>query len=73
MPADRSLLSRMVQGSKSFSPRRPRVRTSGSSFRLLPSGSATSVGAVMVSSSVPRRTFRPACVKICISRCTLVR
>ena len=47
MPADRSLLSRMVQGSKSFSPRRPRVRSSGSSVSSLPSGSGSAVGALM--------------------------
>ena len=60
MPAERSLLSRIVQGSKSFRPRRPRLRTSGSTVRALPSGSGISVGVLIASSSVPRRTFRPA-------------
>ena len=60
MPADRSLLSKMVQGSKSFSPNRPRLRTSGSSVITVPSGSSSGVGAVIVSSSVPSRTFMPA-------------
>ena len=63
----------MVQGSKSLSPRRPRVRTSGSSVSAVPSGSAISVGVLIVSSSVPRRTFSPAMWKICISRCTFAR
>ena len=36
-------------------------------------GSAISVGLVIVSSSVPRRTFSPAMWKICTSRCTFAR
>ena len=73
MPADRSLFSRIVQGSKSFRPRRLRVRTSGSTVRLVPSGSGTGVGAVIASSSVPRRTLSPAWWKISISRATFIR
>ena len=49
------------------------MRTSGSSVSELPSGSGTSVGAVMAASSEPRRTFRPAWWKICTSRATFVR
>ena len=62
-----------MQGSKSFSPRRFLVRTSGSTVSALPSGSGTSVGAVIDSSSVPRRTLRPAMWKISISRATFIR
>ena len=72
-PAERSLLSRIVQGSKSFRPIRLRVRTSGSTVSELPSGSGTGVGAVIVSSRVPSRTFSPAWWKISISRATFIR
>jgi hypothetical protein len=53
MPADRSLLSRMAQGSKPSSPSRYCVRTSGSSSRLWPFGSSIGVGWVISGS---RRT-----------------
>eukprot|EP01036_Dinobryon_divergens_P018409 gene18409-25079_t len=46
IPADKSLLSKMVQGSKFFSPnRRPLlIRSSGSKVMLLPSGSSIEPG-----------------------------
>ena len=59
-PALRSLLSRMVQGSKFFRPRRRLVRTSGSSITVSPPGSSMVVGALMSLDIEPSRTLRPA-------------
>ena len=47
-PADRSLFSRMVQGSKFFSPRRRLLRTTGSSVTVSPLGSSIVVGFLIV-------------------------
>ena len=60
MPADRSLLSKMVQGSKFFRPRRRSVRISGSIVMLSPVGSFSVVGSLMSGLSEPKRTLRPA-------------
>ena len=73
MPAERSLLSSTTQGSKPSTPRRLPFRTSGSSSSLPPSGSASSVGAVISGISVPMRTFMPARRRMFLSTATFCR
>ncbi len=59
-PAERSLLSRMVQGSKCFSPRRRLPRTTGSRHTVSPFGSSIFFGDLIAGSIEPTRTLRPA-------------
>ena len=67
MPADKSLLSKIEQGSKSFKPKRvlrnPR-RVRGSRTKRPPSGKSIAVGFFISSDKVPKRTLRPACRRI---------
>ena len=59
-PALKSLLSRMVQGSKFFSPRRRLLRITGSSVTVSPLGNSTVVVCLISGSIEPMRTLRPA-------------
>ena len=63
-PAERSLFSRMVQGSKSFSPSRCLLRTTGSSSTDSPVGSWMVVGSLISGLMEPMRTFSPAMWKM---------
>ena len=72
-PARKSLLSKMVQGSKSFTPRRPLVRTTGSSVMLSPPGSSMGVLFLMLGSIEPTRTLSPAMWKMRRSWARLLR
>ena len=59
-PADRALLSKMVQGSKSLSPSRNWLRTTGSSVIVSPPGISKAVGSLMSGLTEPMRTLSPA-------------
>ena len=64
VPADRSLFSRMVHGSKFLMPRRRLVRTTGSSVTVSPFGSSIVFGDLIAGSMEPTRTLSPAMWKI---------
>ena len=60
IPADKSLFSKIVQGSKSLSPRRVSLRISGSMLMTSPLGTLKLVGSLISGLSEPKRTFSPA-------------
>ena len=72
-PADRSLLSKIVQGSKFFSPRRRLLRITGSSVTVSPWGSVMVVVFLMSGLMEPTRTFSPAMLKMRTSCATFAR
>ncbi|MNY44681.1 hypothetical protein D3C86_1797300 [compost metagenome] len=63
-PADRSLLSRIVQGSKSFKPRRRLLRITGSSVTDSPLGRLITVVFLISRLIEPTRTLSPAILKM---------
>ncbi|MCY1365189.1 hypothetical protein D9M69_520250 [compost metagenome] len=73
VPAESSLLSKIVQGSKFFRPRRRLERTTGSSVTVSPLGSSIFLGDLMAGSIEPMRTLRPAMWKMRTSCATLAR
>jgi hypothetical protein len=71
MPADRSLLTRIAQGSKSSTPSRAPVRFSGSSRSFFPLAVSSSVFSLF--EKLPRRTSNPVWRRIAASVATFSR
>ena len=72
-PALKSLLSKMVQGSKSLRPKRRLLRTTGSSVTESPLGRSNTVGFLISGLMEPMRTFKPAILKIRRNWATLLK
>ena len=72
-PADKSLLSKMVHGSKCFSPKRWRLRCTGSKVMCSPVGSSITVVSLTSGLTEPMRTFSPPMLKMRCSCATLLR